>query len=107
MNAVTGLLASLFVMIKSTHRTRANRILHLAGFTCYGLALAIVSTTNSGSWSILVLPAVLWLGGVALFSIGHMIEGNLGTITPVLVSRLLSRKLRNYLATDRVHVHTP
>jgi hypothetical protein len=71
----------------------------------YVLAFALATTPGSGNWSNLTFAAGLWLAGVALLVIGHITEGNLGSITPVLVCRLLSRKFRDYSAANRVHIH--
>jgi hypothetical protein len=93
-------------MIKNTHRTRVNRILHLVGLAFYGVAFAIVIKSGSSDWSNLFPAAILWFGGVSLFTMGHIAEGNFGSITPVLAYRLLSRKLRNYVATNSTQVQT-
>ena len=92
-------------MLRNTHRHPANIALHVGGATCY--LLAAVSFT--GSLAIYyddILPvngAIFMPAGIAMFICGHAIEGNLRSITPVLGFRLISLKVRRYLAAKRVH----
>src|SRR5574338_1535636 len=94
---MTGFVSAVLALIRNTHRHPANRALHIAGAPLYAAGIAeAVSDPLPG--------IVLWLAGVAMFCVGHLIEGNLGTITPVLVARLALLKLRPYLVVHRVHV---
>ena len=104
---MSQLLRSFWVLLRNTHRHPANRALHLVGMPIYisGIALMAGSlagnSVDSGVWALLVLA------GIAMFTVGHKIEGNLGSITPVLAYRLLSRNVRRYFVTNRIHVHAP
>ena len=46
----------------------------------------------------------MWLSAIAMFVAGHKIEGNVVSMTPVLLFRLFSRKAAGYLAAKRVHL---
>lgn len=102
--AVKQLLLSMWIMIKSTHRHPANRALHIAGSPLYVIGIYLVSNIIHGSSADSVLGGLLWSASVAMFTIGHLIEGNLNSITPVLAYRLFSRKLRGYFVPNRFHV---
>lgn len=45
----------------------------------------------------------MWAAAVAMFIIGHRIENNMGSMTPILIYRLISRKAARYLVEQRVH----
>jgi hypothetical protein len=51
----------------------------------------------------LAVGAAMWLAAIAMFTSGHDIEGNIGSITPVLLFRLLSKIVRNHVA-QRFHL---
>ena len=87
---------SLIKAIKNTHRHPANRILHAIGLLLYFLALLIIlmgifMDTNTNPFNSLILFAV----AIALFLLGHRIEGNLGATTWVIIYKYLKAKMKN------------
>lgn len=91
---------AIWKLIRNTHKHPANIALHIVGSLLYALGIGLITSRDAGFvLSILLLPA-----GVAAFTLGHKIEGNLASITPVLVYRLVSRKVRRYFRTNRIHV---
>jgi ribose/xylose/arabinose/galactoside ABC-type transport system permease subunit len=70
---------------------------HLAGIQQQLLLLSQPTTD-------LVSGTAMWLAAIAMFVLGHKIEGNVGSMTPVLLFRLLSRKVARYSIAQRVHL---
>ena len=101
---MNDLIKAFAVMLKNTHRHPANRTLHAFGMPLYILGLGSIIGHVAGYNTDLVQGALFWLAGVTAFAIGHKIEGNLRAITPILASRLIVRKVRDYLVADRIHV---
>ena len=98
------MLRSVISAVKSTHRHPANRALHIAGAPAYvgGAAMVAGHLLNMGTDA---LPgAILWSLAIAMFAAGHAIEGNVMSMTPVLVARLAKRWLGRHLARKRVHL---
>lgn len=89
-------------MIKNTHRHPANRALHCIGAPFYVIGLAAVIGYFAGMRTDPATGIAMWLAAVAMFVAGHMIEGNIRAMTPVLLARLLSKVLHNFVA-QRVH----
>jgi hypothetical protein len=87
------------VMLRQTHRHPVNRALHFAGVPLYLLGITLMAGNSD-----MGLGALLLLGAVVMFTVGHKIEGNLRSITPVLAYRLISRNVRHYLAANRIHI---
>ena len=56
----------------------------------------------------LLIGFTMWMAAVAMFVVGHKVEGNIMTMTPVLVARLLSRKIAaaaaNYPIGNYIHM---
>ena len=94
---------SIVKLVKNTHRHPANRALHIAGAPMYATGLAMVVGYFAGAGSDPLGGMALWLSAVAMFTIGHKIEGNLGSITPVLLFRLFSKVVKDLFA-DRIHL---
>ena len=90
-------------MIKNTHRHPANRALHCVGAPFYVVGLAIVLGHFAGMQTDPALGVAMWLAAVAMFVAGHRIEGNIWSMTPVLLARLLSKVGSNFVA-QRVHL---
>ena len=87
---------SLFKAIKNTHRHPANRLLHAIGLTLYFLAILVIlmgsfTDTYTNPLNSLILFAV----AIALFLLGHRIEGNLGATTWVIIFKYLKAKLKD------------
>ena len=77
---------SLLKAIKNTHRHPANRVLHVVGLLLYGVAIFMVSdrllNTNVNPFASLFLIIV----AIALFLLGHKIEGNVRATTGLCCS---------------------
>ena len=87
---------SLFKAIKNTHRHPANRLLHAIGLTLYFLAILVIlmgsfTDTYTNPLNSLILFAV----AIALFLLGHRIEGNLGATTWVIIFKYLKAKIND------------
>ena len=87
---------SLSKAIRNTHRHPANRILHAIGLLLYFLAILMMpigyfSGMGINLFNILILFAV----AIALFLLGHRIEGNLGATTWVIIFKYLKVKIKN------------
>ena len=102
-------------IIKNTHRHPANQALHSIGAPFYVVGLLVMlghfagiqeqqtMTTTTG----LAAGATMWLAAIAMFVLGHKIEGNVGSMTPVLLFRLLlslRRKVARYPVMQRIHL---
>lgn len=88
-----------WLLVKVTHRHPVNIAMHLVGVTCYAGA-ATFGLFLSHEFGNLV-PAALFVVGLAMFLSGHAIKGNLGSTTPILAFRLVRRKFRRNQAADR------
>jgi hypothetical protein len=101
-------------IIKNTHRHPANQALHFIGAPFYVVGLIVMLAHLGGiQQQLLVLSqpmtdlvsgTAMWLAAIAMFVLGHKIEGNVGSMTPVLLFRLLSRKVARYSIAQRVHL---
>ncbi len=89
-------------MIKNTHRHPVNRVLHCIGAPFYVIGLATALGYFAGMQTELAPGIAMWIGAIALFVVGHVIEGNIRSTTPVLLVRLLSKVAHNFVA-QRVH----
>jgi hypothetical protein len=96
---------SLFKAIKNTHRHPANRILHAIGLFLYFLAVLMILTgyfmdksTNP------FFSLILFAAAIALFLLGHRIEGNIRATTWVILFKYLKASIKNGKKenTDRV-----
>jgi hypothetical protein len=92
------LVGSYWVMLRHTHRHPVNRALHIAGMPFYILGIALMIKSDIGPGALLLVAAVV------IFTVGHKIEGNLRSITPVLAYLLISRNVRRYIAANRIHI---
>jgi hypothetical protein len=92
-------------IIRNTHRHPANQALHSIGAPFYAVGLLVMlghfagiqeqqTTTTTG----LAAGTAMWLAAIAMFVLGHKIEGNVGSMTPVLLFRLLLLSLRRKVA---------
>jgi hypothetical protein len=100
-------------IIKNTHRHPVNQALHSIGAPFYGLGLAMILGHLAGIQTNLVAGGAMLLAAIAMFVLGHKIEGNLRMMAPVLLFRfllglLLSRRRRSKIArysfAKRVHL---
>lgn len=103
-------------IIKNTHRHPVNQALHSIGAPIYGVGLAMVLGHLEGMQTNLAVGAAMLLAAIAMFVLGHKIEGNLRMMGPILLFRFLvvlslSRrrrrrrgKIARYSFAKRVHV---
>jgi hypothetical protein len=77
--------------------------LHSIGAPFYAVGLVVMLGYFAGiqqnqhqTMTVLVAGSSMWLAAIAVFVLGHKIEGNIGSMTPVLLFRLLSRKIARY-----------
>ncbi len=86
---------SLLKAIKNTHRHPANRILHVVGLLLYVVAISMISgsllNTNVNPFASLFLFMV----AIALFLLGHKIEGNVRATTWVVLFKYLKECIGN------------
>lgn len=99
------LLRAVVKMVKNTHRQPANQALHFAGAPLYAVGLVIVIGHFAADMQANPFAGLaMWLSAIAMFVAGHKIEGNVMSMTPVLLFRLFSRKAAGYLAAKCVHL---
>jgi hypothetical protein len=100
-------------IIRNTHRHRANQALHSIGAPFYAVGLVVMIghlagiQEQQGTATGLAAGATMWLAAIAMFVLGHKIEGNVGSMTPVLLFRLLlssRRKVARYPVVQRIHL---
>jgi succinylglutamate desuccinylase len=94
---------ALVKMIKNTHRHPVNQALHCIGAPFYAIGAAMTLGHFAGMYANPVVGTAMWIAAIAMFVSGHKIEGNVGSMTPVLLFRLLSTVARNFVA-QRVHL---
>src|ERR687892_1023225 len=90
---------SILKIIKNTHRHPVNQALHSIGAPFYGVGLAMILGHLAGIQTNLTAAGAMLLAAIAMFVLGHKIEGNLRMMAPVLLFRfllalLLSRRRR-------------
>lgn len=108
-------------IIKNTHRHPANQALHLIGAPFYAVGLTVIlghftgilhplqqqttmTTMTIASVDPLGSGAAMLFAAIAMFVSGHIIEGNVGSMTPVLLFRLLLRKVARNPIAQRIHL---
>jgi hypothetical protein len=90
-------------MIIKTHRHPANLALHCIGAPFYAIGAAMTFGHFAGMQTDLASSVAMWLAAIAMFVVGHRIENNIASMTPVLLFRLLLRKAARYFFSQRVH----
>jgi hypothetical protein len=78
-------------IIKNTHRHPVNQALHFIGAPFYGVGLAMILGHLAGIHTNLATGGAMLLAAIAMFVLGHKIEGNLIMMAPVLLYRRLFR----------------
>jgi uncharacterized membrane protein YiaA len=91
---------SLLKAIRNTHRHPANRVLHAIGLSFYIIAILIIL---DGLFNKDINPFILILFAVAiaLFLLGHAIEGNLRATTWVIIFKYLKANMNNRIKIIR------
>jgi hypothetical protein len=90
-------------LVKNTHRYSTNQALHCIGAPFYAVGAAMILMHLAGMQTNLLAGIAMWISAIAMFVTGHKIEGNIMTMTPVLVFRLLSRKTARYFLAKGIH----
>jgi hypothetical protein len=80
-------------IIKNTHRHPINQALHSVGAPFYGLGLVTSIGYFGGMQTNLAAGGAMLLTAVAMFVLGHKIEGNIRSMVPVLLFRFLYAKV--------------
>ena len=92
---------SLLKAIRNTHRHPANRILHAIGLSFYIIAILMILdelfNKDINPFTILILFAI----AIALFLLGHSIEGNLRVYNMGYNIQIFKRKLNNKIKKIR------
>jgi hypothetical protein len=97
-------------IIRNTHRHPVNQALHCIGAPLYGLGLAMLIVHLGGMQTNLAVGSTTLLAAVAMFVLGHKIEGNVRSMAPVLLFRFLyvvvvsRRRVARYSLAKRVHL---
>jgi hypothetical protein len=86
---------NLLKAIKNTHRHRDNKILHVVGLLLYGMAILLISTWVINKNVNPYTGLLLFMAAIALFLLGHKIEGNIRATTWVIIFKYLKELVRN------------
>jgi hypothetical protein len=111
MRVIYWTVQSILKIIKNTHRHPVNQALHSIGAPFYGLGLTMIVGHLAGIHTNLAAASAMLLAAIAMFVLGHKIEGNLRMMAPVLLFRFLlvlllsrRRKIARYSFAKRVHL---
>jgi uncharacterized membrane protein YGL010W len=104
---IVSIAISLTKAIKSTHRHPVNRILHFIGAPIYiaGIALIVNNFMSGIRLSDLAYGVIIYCTAVALFLIGHRIEGNLRAMTLILLHRIIARSIKRTVSAHLGNKH--
>ena len=98
-------------IIRNTHRHPVNQALHSIGAPFSGVGLVMILGHVAGMQTNLAAGGAMLLTAIAMFVLGHKIEGNLRSMAPVLLFRFLvvvvllsRRKVARYPFAKRVHL---
>ncbi len=98
---------SLFKAIKNTHRHPANKMLHAIGLFLYGIAILMIISSYLLKININYFTFVLlFVVAIALFLLGHNIEGNLRATTWVILFKYLQSQIKNKKRNQISDKHT-
>lgn len=96
-------------IIRNTHKHPVNQALHCIGAPFYGLGIAMLIVHLGGMQTNVAVGSTMLLAAVAMFVLGHKIEGNIRSMAPVLLFRFLyvvlsRRGVPRYSLAKRVHL---
>ncbi len=104
----SAMLQIIVKILKNTHKHPVNQALHSIGAPFYAVGLAMTLGYLLGMQTNLYAGCAMLLSAIAMFLVGHKIEGNIRSMAPLLLFRflmvLLSRKVACYPITKRVHL---
>jgi hypothetical protein len=86
---------SLLKAIKNTHRHPANRLLHVVGLLLYVVAILMISGSLLNTNVNPFVSLFLFMLAIALFLLGHKIEGNIRATTWVVLFKYINECTRN------------
>jgi hypothetical protein len=108
------LLQKLLKIIKNTHRHPANQALHSVGAPFYALGIVMLLSHLTGMPTNIAAAGAMVFAAIAMFVLGHKIEGNLRSMAPVLLFQFLRAstsggirrriKVARYPLSKRVHL---
>jgi hypothetical protein len=118
MRIVYSSVQTILKIIKNTHRHPVNQALHSIGAPFYGIGLAMIVGHLAGMQTDPYVGSAMFFSAMALFVLGHKIEGNIRSMAPVLLFRFLlaqvlllsrsrrgrRRKVTRYPFAKRVHL---
>jgi hypothetical protein len=79
--------------IESSHRNPINKTLHAIGLPIYVVGLIFIVGYFVGLGTSPRVGFSMWLLAVCLFLLGHYIEGNLRTITLIIIYKYLRSRI--------------
>jgi hypothetical protein len=104
----SAMLQIIVKILKNTHRHPVNQALHSVGTPFYAVGLAMTLGDLLGMQTNLYAGCAMLLSAIAMFVVGHKIEGNIRSMAPLLLFRFLMilscRKVACYPFTKRVHL---
>ncbi len=108
------MLQKLLKIIKNTHRHPVNQALHSIGAPFYALGIVMSVGYLAGMPTNIAGGSAMLFAAIAMFVLGHKIEGNLRSMAPVLLFQFLRasisrgrrsrRKVARYPLSKRVHL---
>jgi hypothetical protein len=118
MRIVYSSVQTILKIIKNTHRHPVNQALHSIGAPFYGIGLAMIVGHLARMQTDPYVGSAMFFSAMALFVLGHKIEGNIRSMAPVLLFRFLlaqvlllsrsrrgrGRKVTRYPFAKRVHL---
>ena len=116
MHIVYSSVQTILKIIKNTHRHPVNQALHSIGAPFYGIGLAMIVGHLARMQTDPYVGSAMFFSAMALFVLGHKIEGNIRSMAPVLLFRFLlaqvlllsrrgrGRKVTRYPFAKRVHL---
>jgi hypothetical protein len=94
---------AMIMLIRNTHRHPVNQALHCIGAPFYAVGATMALGHLAGMQTDLAIGVAMWIVAASMFVAGHRIENNIGSMTPVLLFRLASRKAARYFVSHQVH----
>lgn len=118
MRIVYSSVQTILKIIKNTHRHPVNQALHSIGAPFYGIGLAMIVGHLARMQIDPYVGSAMFFSAIAMFVLGHKIEGNIRSMAPVLLFRFLlgqvlllsrsrrgrGRKVARYPFAKRVHL---
>ena len=95
------MLQKLLKIIKNTHRHPVNQALHSVGAPFYALGIAMSVGHLAGMPTSIVAGSAMLFAAIAMFVLGHNIEGNLRSMAPVLLFQFVRASISGRRRGDR------